>query len=217
MEYALYGITTEDLKPIARSIFMLVKPQIDTNYQRFLNGNKGGRPNQSETEAKPNNNQSETKPEPNVNVNVNENVNENELKPPTPLKGGAVKFDFSFVCPELAETFQDWLSYKKAKKQTYRTQRSLKSCYSHLMNLAGGNAETAKRIVEQTFANNWDGLFELKESRKPVKNSSLGVGEWMRPDGTRTYGSGTTTVPDNAPPRPSASWWWNDELKQWNM
>jgi hypothetical protein len=63
MEYALYGITTENLKPIARSIFMLVKPQIDINYQRFLNGNKGGRPNQSET-----------KPEPNVNVNVNENV-----------------------------------------------------------------------------------------------------------------------------------------------
>jgi hypothetical protein len=45
----------------------------------------------------------------------------------------------------------------------------------------------------------------------------LGVGERMRPDGTRTYGSGSTTVPDDAPPRPSDAWWWNDERKQWNM
>ncbi|MDR0573025.1 MAG: DUF4373 domain-containing protein [Tannerella sp.] len=45
----------------------------------------------------------------------------------------------------------------------------------------------------------------------------LGADEWMRPDGTRTYGTGSTTVPPDAPPRPSASWWWNDGLKQWNM
>jgi hypothetical protein len=45
----------------------------------------------------------------------------------------------------------------------------------------------------------------------------LGAGEWMRPDGTRTYGSGQTTVPLDAPPRQSASWWWNDGLKQWNL
>ena len=29
MEYSLYGITTENLKPVARSIFTLIKPQID--------------------------------------------------------------------------------------------------------------------------------------------------------------------------------------------
>jgi hypothetical protein len=45
----------------------------------------------------------------------------------------------------------------------------------------------------------------------------LGTDEWMRPDGTRTYGTGSTTVPLDAPPRPSASWWWNDGLKHWNM
>jgi hypothetical protein len=73
MEYALNGITTENLKPIARSIFLLVRPQLDTNYKRFMNGNKGGRPNQTETKAEPNNNQTETKAEPNLNDNVNDN------------------------------------------------------------------------------------------------------------------------------------------------
>lgn len=84
MEYSLYGNETVNLKPIARSIFTLMKPQIDVNNKRFENGKKGGRPkrgnepdgNQEETKGKPSNNQNETKCKPNVNdnVNVNENI-----------------------------------------------------------------------------------------------------------------------------------------------
>lgn len=67
MEYSLYGKETENLKPIARSIFTLMKPQIDVNNRRFENGKKGGRPKgkQEETKEEPNNNQNETKEEPN--------------------------------------------------------------------------------------------------------------------------------------------------------
>ena len=79
MEYSLYGKETENLKPIARSVFTLMKPQIDVNNKRFENGKRGGRPksedkpkgNQNETKEKPKNNQNETKDEPNVNVNDN--------------------------------------------------------------------------------------------------------------------------------------------------
>lgn len=92
MEYSLYGKETENLKPIARSVFTLMKPQIDVNNKRFENGKKGGRPksgnepdgNQEETKEKPSNNQSETKSKPNVNDNVNDNVNANENKDNTP-------------------------------------------------------------------------------------------------------------------------------------
>lgn len=83
MEYSLYGKETENLKPIARSVFTLMKPQIDVNNKRFENGKKGGRPksgnepdgNQEETKEKPSNNQSETESKPNVNDNVNANEN----------------------------------------------------------------------------------------------------------------------------------------------
>ena len=83
MEYSLYGKETENLKPIAHSVFTLMKPQIDVNNKRFENGKKGGRPksgnepdgNQEETKEKPSNNQSETKSKPNVNANVNANEN----------------------------------------------------------------------------------------------------------------------------------------------
>lgn len=79
MEYSLYGNEAENLKPVARSIFTLIKPQIDVNNKRFDNGCKGGRPkndNQEETKPKPNDNQEETKSKPNYNDNKNKNVNE---------------------------------------------------------------------------------------------------------------------------------------------
>jgi len=82
MEYGLYGSETEQLKPIARSIFSLIKPQLDANNKRYENGRKGGRPrvneDQGQTEPKPNTNQAITKQKPNENVNVNVNVNDNE-------------------------------------------------------------------------------------------------------------------------------------------
>ena len=78
MEYGLYGNETESLKPIARSIFMLVKPIMDANYSRYENGCKGGRPkgekNQTETKPKPKQNQTETKPKPNEDVDVDVNI-----------------------------------------------------------------------------------------------------------------------------------------------
>lgn len=75
MEYSLYGKETENLKPIARSVFTLMKPQIDVNNKRFENGKKGGRPkNENETNEKPKDNQKETKDEPNVNDNANVNI-----------------------------------------------------------------------------------------------------------------------------------------------
>lgn len=83
--YALDGIEPE-LSGIAKAIFLLVKPQIDANNNRYENGKKGGKPkaNQSETKTEPKPNQDETETEPNENVNVN--VNENDLKENTKRK-----------------------------------------------------------------------------------------------------------------------------------
>ena len=68
MEYSLYGKEAERLKPIARSVFILIKPQLDSNITKYENGKKGGRPkNQSETEQEPNNNLNITEQKPNDN------------------------------------------------------------------------------------------------------------------------------------------------------
>ncbi|MBQ9417076.1 MAG: hypothetical protein IJU19_00650 [Bacteroidales bacterium] len=59
MEYSLNGITTENLKPVARSIFTLVKPVIDTANARSEAGTKGGK-SRSKTEANAKQNESKT-------------------------------------------------------------------------------------------------------------------------------------------------------------
>ena len=42
-EYALYGKLPEELKPVAKGLFTLIKPNLDVNSLRYENGKKGGR------------------------------------------------------------------------------------------------------------------------------------------------------------------------------
>ena len=69
MEYGLNGITTENLKPVARSIFTLIKPVLEFGNKQYFNGLKGGRPKKEETQPKPTENPTETQPKPNRNPN----------------------------------------------------------------------------------------------------------------------------------------------------
>jgi lipopolysaccharide export LptBFGC system permease protein LptF len=73
-EYAL-NFHEVELTGIAKTVFTLIKPQLDANNKRYSNGTKAKqKQNGSKTEAK--NKQKRSKVE--ANVNVNDNVNENE-------------------------------------------------------------------------------------------------------------------------------------------
>ncbi len=65
--FALDHEDSQNDDPIVNAMFSLIKPQLEANYTRFLNGKK----------AKRKQNGSETKANVNVNVNVNDNVNDN--------------------------------------------------------------------------------------------------------------------------------------------
>lgn len=73
------------------------------------------------------------------------------------------ELDLSFVEPSFQPIMADWLAYKSERGQTYQ-QRGVKSCYSHLLNLSGGDVDIARQIVEQSTANNYSGLFPLKQT-----------------------------------------------------
>ena len=51
IEYALYGKEPDNLKPIAKGMFILMKPNIDVNNTRFANGKKGGRKKSTKNQA----------------------------------------------------------------------------------------------------------------------------------------------------------------------
>ena len=58
-----------------------------------------------------------------------------------------------------------WLDYKRTRKESYRSEVGAKKCLTLLRNLSAGNAEVAQRIIDQSMANNWAGLFVLREEQ----------------------------------------------------
>lgn len=63
---------------------------------------------------------------------------------------------------EKSEAFRLWLDYKRERGQEYRTAASEQCARERLLELSGGDEETALAVVKQSIANNWSGLFELK-------------------------------------------------------
>lgn len=71
------------------------------------------------------------------------------------------ELDLSFAPEEFIPVLSKWFEYKKERKSPY-TQRGAESAYKKLYTMSGGNPVVADEIVEQSIANNWQGLFELK-------------------------------------------------------
>lgn len=80
--------------------------------------------------------------------------------------------EFSFVEEEFTDAFSEWIEYKKARKENYKTEKSLIAAYNKLKNLSGNDPVIAKEIVEQSLANNWAGLFELQNNYGKNKQSN---------------------------------------------
>lgn len=93
-------------------------------------------------------------------------------------------YDFSFVAEDMAETFFRWLSYRKELKKPFNTQSSLKQNYDKLMKLANNSPEQARLIVEQSIANQWQGLFHIIEEQK---KGSYSVGQILRDNSSEKY------------------------------
>lgn len=52
-EYALFGKLPKNLSDVAKGMFTLIKPNIDTNTARYVNGSKGGRRKKKAAPADP--------------------------------------------------------------------------------------------------------------------------------------------------------------------
>lgn len=166
MEYSLYGKETDDLKPIARSIFTLIKPQIDINAKRFENGCKGGRPAKSETKPKPSNNQSETKPKPND--NVNDNVNDKEKESTNVDK----KEPNGSASLSKYDNFLIWI-----ETNTPYCHKHLKPISEvELMRLLNKYKYTEKQITDAI-----SGIENRKDLRKKYANLYRTVLNWLKP------------------------------------
>ena len=81
-----------------------------------------------------------------------------------------------------------WLDYKKSRGESYKSAQSLMVLAKKMHELSGGNESVAQQIIEQSIANNWAGLFALKQpnSNQPQKknwSNYVGEGSFLKPDG----------------------------------
>ena len=151
------------LEGLPKTIFTLIKPQLDANNKRFENGKKGGRKkseeNQEETKTEPKTNQekNETEPNNNVNVNVNENNNDILLKKETKeekeIKDTPSAFSFYHELLKLGAEKQlvsDWLAVRKKKKLT-NTETALKGFLKQVDKSGNSLNDVLTKCIEKSW------------------------------------------------------------------
>ena len=113
-------------QPFVEAIFAGIRPQLDANHKRFLNGCKGGAPvgnRNNPNGRKGGTNQEPTEKQPNVNVNENENVNRNVKVTRKPANH---ELTLPFQDPEFVTTWNELRQQPKwRKKTTTALQKSL--------------------------------------------------------------------------------------------
>ncbi len=72
-----------------------------------------------------------------------------------------------YPSPRFRQTWEEWMDYRKSNNWP-RTEVYLKRSLTKLKKLAGDDERVARKIVNQSMDNGWQGLFALKGSdRKP--------------------------------------------------
>lgn len=104
-----------------------------------------------------------------INGNINPQKKRKEKEKEKKLKGYE-DFSFDFIENDFKESFMLWLEYKHKRRETYKTQKSLEICYKQLKEKSNNDSNESMKIVEQSMANNWAGLFKVDQ--KGVKNET---------------------------------------------
>ena len=94
--------------------------------------------------------------------NITDNIESTHFVRTEEKQTNSKDWDLTFVRADYTPCVLEWLSHKRAIKKSYRTLSGVKKMYNNLVKLSNGSPEIAQMIVDQSIANNWDGLFALK-------------------------------------------------------
>lgn len=201
IEYAASGKLSE-LKPLAKMAFSFIKKEMDYNNNKYneiiskrSEAGKKGMLSRYGNKAVTSDNKSNkayqtvTNVTDNVYDNVNDNKNIPPIIPPAGEKEGEGEeknkrkrarppIDTGFIDAPFRGVMDKWLEYKRARGQTYKSEASIKTCYKKLLEMSGDDPVKAEAIVENSIANNYAGLFPIKntyphETDKPAASASL--------------------------------------------
>ena len=152
-----------NLKGISNAIFTLIKPQLEANKKRYLNGIKGAEHGVKGGKPKtPNKPQTNPKLTPNVNVNVNPNV---ECK--------LINENKNIILPNFIKDnlWSEFLAMRK-KLKAPNTEMALNRILKKLKAFEQQNIGNGTLSIENSIENGWKGVFEPKATRFNKNNSN---------------------------------------------
>ena len=132
-------------QPFVEAIFAGIRPQLDANLKRFLNGCKGGAPIGNQNARKQ---PKSTKKQPNVNENENENENEDIITP----QPRCSSLSLPYADKEFADTWIELLSQPKWK---HKTRFALQTALNQLSKY---HVRFAVMLMQNAIAGNYQGV-----------------------------------------------------------
>lgn len=94
---------------------------------------------------------------------------------PNPLKGEVDPFAYLNDCfilhPEYLDTVKKWLTYKKEKRQAYKSLTSIQTMVNRLVKDSNNDPLVAAEMIDTAIANNWAGFFASKDKDTTPKES----------------------------------------------
>lgn len=183
-QYASNGNVPDDVPPVSAILFQAIQEDMeyfDTKYSKRCETNK--RIAKERDEARKENER--IRNDTNVyerNTNVERTLNERSLNRKEKIENRKDNKDKSLIEKTISfsddarmnEAITRWLAYKKERGQTYKPT-GLKAFITRLGNLSGGNGEVALKIIEQSMANNYSGVFPLNSNRAVTNTPDMGV------------------------------------------
>jgi len=235
MRYVFYGEEPKDrfIKIAIQQIILMIDRANgkwdDIRQKRSAAGRLGGAPkgnqnakNENEKQAKTNKNKQNKQNKLNVNVNVNDNVNVNvNDNVISPIDKSIVDidkegcFDFSEYSAETMKGQQLMAALNVDERQFAILLEEVKIQWNILDKNEHQDRTDFDLHLRSTLLK-WKDNGKLEKILAANCDVMLGAGEYVK-DGRRTYGSGTVTVPNDAPPRPGGSFYWNQNRNQWEM
>jgi hypothetical protein len=93
-------------------------------------------------------------------------------------------FNFSFVEVEWKSLFEEWLLYKKSRKEYYKTQQSIEACYRNLKTLSRNDINIGRKVLDKSMGNNYQGLVPVDENKSMTPASDPKMSTKYLPNGT---------------------------------
>ena len=184
-QYASSGNVPDDVPPISAILFQAIQEDMeyfDTKYSKRCETNKRIAKERDEARKENERSTNVVRTLNERNTNVERTLNERSLNRKEKRENRKDNKDKSLIektisfsdDAQMNEAITRWLAYKKERGQTYKPA-GLKAFITRLGNLSGGNGEVALKIVEQSMANNYSGVFPLNNNRVETNTPDMGV------------------------------------------